>query len=278
MTQLMASARQIHGFEIIETLGQGARSTIYAVRDRSGQIYALKHVIKRDESDQRFLVQAIVEYEVSQRLTHPCLRRSYKLIRQRRLIRTSEVLVLMELVDGLTLEQSQIADPLTICKLCELAAAGLEAMHQGGYVHADIKPNNILMTSEDSVKIIDFGQSCKAGTVKERIQGTPDYIAPEQVLRRPITARTDIFNLGATMYWLLTRQHVPTMIPKGEPGLSIKTEQSCPTPGELNAAVPPALSSLVMKCVETAQDKRPETMSHVRDWLKIAMEQLSRKG
>ena len=66
------------------------------------------------------------------------------------------------------------------------------------------------------LKIIDLGQSCKLGAIKSRIQGTPDYIAPEQVLRKHISHRTDIFNLGATMYWALTGKNVPTLIPKNE--------------------------------------------------------------
>ena len=82
-------------------------------------------------------------------------------------------------------------------------------MHQMGYVHCDIKPNNILRNDKGEVKVIDFGQSCKIGTVKERIQGTPDYIAPEQVARRPITVQTDVFNLGATLYWALTGKAHP---------------------------------------------------------------------
>jgi serine/threonine-protein kinase len=78
------------------------------------------------------------------------------------------------------------------------AAQGLRAMHQMGYAHCDIKPNNILRSESGQVKVIDYGQSCRIGTIKERIQGTPDYIAPEQVARRPISVQTDVFNLGAT--------------------------------------------------------------------------------
>ena len=84
-------------------------------------------------------------------------------------------------------------------------------MHQMGYAHCDIKPNNILRNDTGKVKVIDFGQSCKIGTVKERIQGTPDYIAPEQVARRPISVQTDVFNLGATLYWALTGKLIPTL-------------------------------------------------------------------
>src|SRR5690606_35077399 len=109
--------------------------------------------------------------------------------------------VLMEMVDGLTLEHYVPDNLIELCRIFQQTALGLHAMHEAGYVHADIKPNNILFMDDQRVKIIDFGQSCKADTVKDRIQGTPDYIAPEQVLRRAITPQTDVFNLGATMYW-----------------------------------------------------------------------------
>jgi serine/threonine-protein kinase len=150
-------------------------------------------------------------------------------------------------------------------------------MHKAGYVHADIKPNNIMITGEGHVKIIDYGQSCPIGTVKERIQGTPDYIAPEQVQRRSIIPQTDVFNLGATMYWLLTQKHVPTLIPKGKAGISLRTEDTCKAPMELNPDVPPALSSLVMDCIHTDAPQRPETMALVSDRLDIAAKQFNRR-
>src|SRR6201999_3313842 len=115
-----------------------------------------------------------------------------------------EIYVLMEMVDGMTLEQQHSEDIVVLCRLMQQVASGLLAMHKAGFVHADIKPNNILVTDDLHVKIIDFGQSCAVGTVKERIQGTPDYIAPEQVNRKPINQQTDVFNLGATLYWNLT--------------------------------------------------------------------------
>ena len=66
-------------------------------------------------------------------------------------------------------------------------------MHKRGFVHADIKPGNILVTERDEVKIIDLGQACATGTVKKRIQGTPGYMAPEQAHRQTITDKTDGF-------------------------------------------------------------------------------------
>lgn len=274
----MAEAHEILGYEVLATLGFGARSTIYAVRDRKHQVYALKRVEKKSASDQRFIDQAVSEHEVASKMDHPALRGSYKLFRQRNFIRTSEVLVLMEMVDGLTLEQHQPADLFELCNLCRDVAQGLAAMHAKGFVHADIKPNNILVTEGGQIKIIDFGQSCPTGMVKERIQGTPDYIAPEQVLRRAITARTDVFNLGATMYWLLTGKHVPTLIPKrASPGLNLRNEEEkCLPPQQVNPQIPPALSSLVMDCIETEPNERPATMGEVISRLEIASAQLAK--
>ncbi len=276
MPESMACLYQICGFDIIDTLGHGANSTIYAVKDPQGQIYALKRVVKRDASDQRFLEQARNEHEVANKLQHPALRRSHRMIRHRKIIRTKELLILMELVDGLTLEEAALRDLVVICQLCQKVTVGLGAMHEAGYVHADIKPNNILVTDDHQIKIIDFGQSCPIGTVKARIQGTPDYIAPEQVHRREIMPTTDVFNLGATLYWLLTDKHVPTVIARG-PNDLVPVNPDCPPPHEINPEVPPALSSLVMSCVKSQVEERPATMQQVHDRLELAIHQLNNR-
>ncbi len=270
----VVSPIQLFGFDVLATLGRGASSTIYAVKDKDNQVYTLKHVVKAQPEEQRFLDQALADHEVARRFSHDNLRTSFRLLRHRKLIRTNEIALLMEFVDGVTLEEKQIRDVLMVCELCQQVAIGLKAMHDAGWVHADIKPNNILVTDQGHVKIIDFGQSCEIGTVKQRIQGTPDYIAPEQVHRQPIKPQTDVFNLGATLYWLLTGKHVPTLIPKGKPGLTFKTDPSCPPPESINPQVPPALSSLVMKCIQPDPEKRPESMVRVYSRLEIAASQI----
>jgi serine/threonine-protein kinase len=126
-----------------------------------------------------------------------------------------------------------------------------------------MKPNNILISEAGSIKIIDLGQSCKIGTVKPRIQGTPDYIAPEQVRRKALSPRTDIFNLGATMYWALTGKHVPTLIPKKNSlGLPIPQPPRL-APHELRKQLPIEVSKLVMDCIEDEPLKRPRDMMTV---------------
>lgn len=274
----MSVAYQIGGYDVLNTLGKGAGSTLFEVCDDSGKKFCLKRVVKSGPSDQRFLDQAVHEHEIASALDHPRLRRSYKLIRQRALIRTSEVLVLMELVDGKTLEAFEVDNIAAFCGIMMQAAEALGAMHGAGFVHADIKPNNVMVERDGGVKLIDFGQSCTIGTVKERIQGTPDYIAPEQVKRRAITPQTDVFNLGATMYWLLTGHYVPTMMPKSESGGKLRASrpESPAPPVDHNPAVSPALSTLIMDCIATDPVGRPDNMQQVIDRLEIAQAQAER--
>ena len=274
----MADKHEILGYEVLATLGHGASSTIYAVRDCNGHLYALKKVVKESPKDQRFLDQAVIEHQVCRRLDHSALRKSYRLIRQRKMLRTVELYVLMEMVEGLTLEHFNNSDLIAVCRICQLAATGLEAMHEAEYVHADIKPNNILVTDPQEVKIIDFGQSCPVGTIKERIQGTPDYIAPEQVLRRRITPQTDVFNMGATMYWLVTHKHIPTLIPKNKTALGIKPPDPTNPPQKINKSVPPALAGLIMDCIEIEPKHRPASMAKVCERLDLAIAQLTRQN
>ena len=123
------------------------------------------------------------------------------------------------------------------------------------------------------VKIIDFGQSCKIGTEKERIQGTPDYIAPEQVDRLPISPQTDVFNLGATLYWALTGKNIPTRYTVKKTGVkgenTFLVDERIPSPIDLNPKVPPQLSALVMEMVASSPCKRPAGMEAVISRLNV---------
>ena len=109
--------------------------------------------------------------------------------------------LIMELIDANTLDQQLPRSYGKACRVFVQVAEALEHMHERGYVHADMKPTNVLITEHEMVKVIDLGQACPIGTVKKRIQGTPGYMAPEQASRDAIDQRTDIFNLGAMMYW-----------------------------------------------------------------------------
>jgi len=121
----------------------------------------------------------------------------------------------MEYVDGITLADKEFHSPLEeVLRIALESAHGLQAMHRAGYVHADLKPNNVMVAPDGAVKLIDLGQSSKMNEPKPRIQGTPDYMAPEQVRRLTLDQRTDVFGLGATLHKILTGLPVKTEINK----------------------------------------------------------------
>jgi serine/threonine-protein kinase len=270
----MENLPELDDYEIISCLGYGARSTIYAVNEKkTGQVYALKRVIRKGPEDDRFLEQAEQEFSIASQFDHPALRRCIKIIRRRRLLKVNELLMLMELVDGTSLDVHRPSNLITLIQVFLQVASGLGAMHRLGYVHADIKPNNILVNEHLVVKIIDFGQSCAIGTVKTRIQGTPDYIAPEQVGRGRLTPATDVFNFGATMYWCSTDHHIPTLIPKkkAEGEKPSANPRELKAPHDINPRIPMPLSRLIMDCVENLPSRRPPDFNTVIPRLELAL-------
>jgi len=265
-------AQKLLKYEVLERLGEGARSVIYAVSDPdTRQVYALKHVIRAGHKDLRFIEQMETEYEISRQFTHPNLRKSYDLKLVKKLfVRITEAYLLMEMVDGKPLDVRPPRSVMDVVDTFIPTAQGLRALHQMGYAHCDLKPNNILRNDRGEVKVIDFGQGCRIGTVKERIQGTPDYIAPEQVARRPISVQTDVFNLGATMYWALTGTNIPTLYTVNRKGdNSFLLDQTIQTPADMNNRCPAGLSNLVMECVSTRVQKRPADMDQVINRLEL---------
>lgn len=263
--------QNLFGYDVVAYLGEGAGSQIYAVSDpTTRQLYALKHVVRKTDKDQRFIEQLESEYQVGRRVHHPALRKSIAIKYQRTLLRrVSEAALILELVDGRSLEEHM---PHTLKSLLSIfihTAEALHALHEGGYVHCDLKPNNILADTNGQVKVIDLGQAVAINTVKERIQGTPDFIAPEQVTRDPVTPRTDVFNLGATLYWALAGKKLPTLFTAGRRANSFVLDDAIETPRQANPTIPEPLSNLVMECVRSNVTKRPDSMQVVQRRLEI---------
>ena len=265
--------KSLFGYEVVDFLGEGAGSRIFAAaHPATKQIYALKYVVPKTEKDLRFVEQLEAEYEVGRQVTHAGLRRSVEMKVSRSLFRKiTEAGLVMELFDGLSMERRL---PPTLQALVDVfikTADALGALHAQGYVHCDLKPNNILVDATRNVKVIDLGQACKTGTAKSRIQGTPDYISPEQVKLLPVTVQTDVFNLGATMYWALCGKKLPTLfnIKKGENSFLVDT--AIPTPRDCNPQVPEQLANLVMECVRTNPARRPADMAEMSRRLEIIL-------
>jgi len=280
MVTLGETPKEIAGYEVIDFIGEGAGSRIYVVsHPATKQLYALKHVVPTTEKEQRFVEQLEAEHEVGRLVQYAGLRRTIELMTKKTLLRkVTEAGLLMELFDGIPLERRL---PKTMGQTIDVfiqTARALEALHHMGYCHCDLKPNNILIDPGGQVKVIDLGQACKLGTAKSRIQGTPDFIAPEQVKCEAVTARTDVFNLGATMYWTLSGSKLPTLFTVGKKENSFLLDTRIPTPRDLNAQVPEPLSNLVMECVRTNATKRPQGMRDIILRLEIVRHVLRKKS
>ncbi len=171
------------------------------------------------------------------------------------------------------------------CRRCRLprlvqvfhrVAAGLVHMHRRGVCHADLKPNNIILSRAGDVKIIDFGLAWIKGEPKGRVQGTPEYMAPEQAKYGTVNESTDLYNFGATMYRLTTFRLPPSTVPApGNPGMTLKVFASLLKPvEEYNPNAPEVLSELIRHCLSYAADKRPTCVVEVVERLKEMEQQL----
>jgi len=278
---------EILNYKVVRVLGRGGGSVVYEVREKkSFERFALKHIVRKNETQDLHAAQAHHEFEVASQFKHPNLRRAIEVKNRRafagivgmfklkKLFVDAEVVEVMELIDGQTLEQHPVDDMTQICRVLLEVANGLEAMHAQGWVHADLKPHNIMITPAGAVKIIDFGFACRDRTLPARVRGTPGFIAPEQVIRKHVTFQTDVFSFGATMYNMLTKRLVPTTLKarnldagKGIPELD---SEKMPTPRQVNPAIPPALSGLVMDCIKPRPEQRPPSIKVVRERLLMA--------
>jgi serine/threonine protein kinase len=269
------SGTRIGNFKILDPLGAGAHSTILRVRrSADSKHYALKIVPLNGPEDAKYLAQARHEFRIAQVLDHPNLIKIYSLELQRDwLFRARKVHLLIEYVNGQTLDTKPLAVPRLV-QIFARVAAGLSHMHRRNVYHADVKPNNIMLSRAGEVKIIDYGLAWIKGEAKNRLQGTPEYMAPEQRKLAVVNEQTDIFNFGATMYRLVTLRLPPT---PGDIPLDARTWRQLLKPvQECNASAPPELCSLIHRCLEFNPNQRPERMTEVRELLEPMAEQLVR--
>jgi serine/threonine-protein kinase len=185
--------------------------------------------------------------------------------------------LLMEYVESSNLKQLFArTDPILTENVAQILidmALALEHVHDSGYMHLDFKPENILVTRNGSVRLVDFDLAQEKPEKPKKFSknpGTPAYMAPEQLLRQEFDHRADIFAFGVAAYELLTY----TKPFEGDsPAEILRNELSGPpaAPRTLNPDLPPALEKIVLKCLQTDMGQRYPYMSVVVRDLQAAL-------
>ena len=253
-------------YRVVGPLGTGAGSTILQIADRGrgGKRFALKVVKRQDSDDDIYITQALAEFEAAKKLNHPNIARIYDCRTKRSLfMKVNSVELLVEMVDGKTLDEIELPTLSQLVLIFAQVADALVHMHRRGVYHADLKPGNIMVSTEGRVKLIDFGTAWLKGEEKGRIQGTPQYIAPEQVTDKIVNERTDMYNFGATMYRMFTGRYAN---PKG-PRIGDVAKVKLVPPVEINSKIPSALNETILSCLFLNPNKRPEGMFAIRQRL-----------
>lgn len=248
-------------YEIHEPLGQGGMATVFRATDiRLGRPVAVKllhaHYANDDEFLQRFEHEAQSAAGLS---AHPNIVDVYDVGQQ-----DGVPYIVMELIEGPDLKTIiEQRGPLQIDQTLNIAqqvAEGLEYAHNRGLVHRDVKPQNILVSSDGTARIADFGIAksylSTAVTQAGITYGTADYISPEQAQGLPATPQSDVYSLGVVVYEMLTR-HLPF---SGDSPMAVAVQhiqQQAPPPSHWNPALPPSLERIIMVALAKNPKERP---------------------
>jgi serine/threonine-protein kinase len=266
-------------YRVVNELGEGAGSKIFLISDKTsgGRRYALKIIRKQEPEDEVYIQQARTEYEASQKLNHPAIAKIYDFRQRKSWFKVTGCELLMEYVDGKSLDEVEAPQLGQLVLIFAQVASALSHMHRRGVFHGDLKPHNIMLSKNGQVKLIDFGTAWIRGQDKNRVQGTPQYMAPEQAVEKVVNDKTDVYNLGATMYRMFTGQFVQRDIPK------VGTERKVTLPTKYNPRIPAELSTLMVSCLQSDPEKRPAGMFEVRDQLskiakQLGLEEVDLKG
>jgi serine/threonine-protein kinase len=258
-------------YELVSFIGRGGMGDVWKARDpRLGRHVAIKF-LRRDtpEIARRFAREA----QVQARIDHDNVCQVYEVGDVE-----GHAYIAMQYISGGSLKE--ISDLATVREKVEImvnVADGLHAAHQAGLIHRDVKPANILVERSDDEDwrpfVVDFGiardvDSRGDVTQSGMVLGTPAFAAPEQVRgeTRTLDRRTDVYSLGATLYWFLTgRPPYDGGYPEVLAGITDREPQP---PHRLNPEIPVDLETIVLKCLEKEPDRRYPTAREVSEDLR----------
>ena len=245
-------------YEILEEIGSGGMAVVYRARcHRLNRLVAIKILKDEYSRDDEFRRRFQAESQAVAMLSHPNIVSVYDVSR------SDDIdYIVMELIDGLTLKQymeqkGQLSWRETLHFATQIAKA-LEHAHSRGIIHRDIKPHNIMILKDGSVKVADFGIaqiSSAQNTLTREALGSVHYISPEQAKGAHVDARSDLYSLGVVMYEMLAGR--PPF--DGDTPVSVAIQHINATPVALHTlcpGVPAGLEKIVMRAMEADLDAR----------------------
>lgn len=269
----------IDRYKVLEILGAGGMACLYLAEDmRSRERVALKVLSEKHKNDAGMLARLKIEARAGQRLRHSGIIRTFGVYRTDDVF--GEVWYLaMEYVEGVNLEELiNLQGPIPVPQACDFiwqAAAGLQHAHAAGLVHRDVKPGNLLVDHQGTIKILDFGLALLDGEDAAADEfslamifghsclGTADYISPEQSLDSyAVDTRADIYSLGCTLYVALSGK-LPFPMASSCQKLEGHRLQNAPSLREIAGDVPAELAAVVEKMMGKRPEDRYQTMAEV---------------
>lgn len=244
----------IKGYEIYGKLGEGGLGVVLKAKQTSmNRLVALKILHKRWLDDEEFKQRFLVEARLVGKLSHQNLIKVYDVGRE-----DWKLYFSMEYVEGETLEQLiEREGPLDVVRAVDMTLQilrGIRYISRFDIVHCDIKPSNILLTTDGVAKLGDFGfvKSNIAIEVTEEgsVLGTPDYISPEQAMGKEVDFRADVYSLGITLYHMLAK--APPFDGTVSTIMRAHIREKLPSLRDLNPTVPESLVRVINKM--TAKD------------------------
>jgi serine/threonine-protein kinase len=245
-------------YRIIGLLGKGGMGEVYRADDLTlGQPVALKFLPEAMAGDEARMSRFLSEVRIARQISHPNVCRVYDIEEVE-----GQRFISMEYVDGedlaSLLRRIGRFSPDKAAEIARQICAGLAAAHDKGVLHRDLKPANVMIDGRGKVRITDFGLASLAGDVEGReIQiGTPAYMAPEQLVGKEVTLRSDIYALGLVLYELFTGKPAYKAESRDELRRTV-TQTTVTSPSSHVGDLDQAVERVILRCLDKDPRARP---------------------
>lgn len=259
-------------YEIISRIGSGGMADVYKAKDHKlNRLVAVKVMKAEFSEDKSFISKFRKEAQAAAGLAHPNVVNVYDVGEDNGIY-----YIVMELVQGITLKDYITRKgKLTVREATSIAiqvSLGLEAAHRSNIVHRDVKPQNIIISTDGKVKLSDFGiaRAASSNTISSNVMGSVHYSSPEQVRGGYSDAKSDIYSLGITMYEMVTGR-VPF---DGDTTVAIAIkhlQEEIESPRKFVPDLPYSLEQIILKCTQKSVDRRYNSMTELIDDLKHSL-------